>query len=72
MLVPVCDGTIADSNGVAQCSTGWAYVDEQIYLGSWLASPTLQQAEEFFGALLLIFSLAVVLKLVYDQILNRK
>ncbi len=72
MLVPVCNGTIIDVGGVANCSTGWGYVDEQIYLGSWLASPTLAQAEAFFGACFEVFALAVVLKLVYDQILNKR
>lgn len=72
MLIPVCSGTISDVGGVANCSTGWGYVDEQIYLGSWLASPTLQQAEEFFGACLGVFALVVVFKLVYDQILNKR
>jgi hypothetical protein len=73
MLVPVCNGQITNAvDNTPICSTGWSYVDEQIYLGSWLAAPTLQQAEDFFGALLQVFALAVVFKLVYDQILNKR
>jgi hypothetical protein len=73
MLIPVCNGTITNAGAnYPRCSTGWVYVDEQIYLGNWLASPTLQEAEDFFGACLGVFALVVVFKLVYDFILNKR
>lgn len=72
MLIPVCQGVITDNGGALTCSDQWGYVDAEVFLGSWLASPTLEQAEAFFGACLLVFSLTIVLKLVYDQILNKR
>lgn len=41
-------------------------------VGFWAIAPTIQQYEELFGAFLGVFALAVVFKLVYDQILNKR
>lgn len=72
MLVPVCDGSISTSLGSVVCNGTWVSRDLTELMGVWAGSPTIDQFEALFAALLGVFVLTYLFNFIIKFILNSR